>query len=125
MLIYDGLHYDSLAVSAFQGAPEELDITVFTIAGEHYGGRAPAGLLQLPRIGCALHVRAAPVRMPLCACTARLRHSHVSGASGAAPLCVLCCRPRHRGDHEGRSKAGEVLGPERARAAGITPTSSN
>lgn len=27
MLIYDGLHYDALAVSAFEGAPEELDIT--------------------------------------------------------------------------------------------------
>jgi hypothetical protein len=29
MLIYDGLHYDALAVSAFEGAPEELDITMF------------------------------------------------------------------------------------------------
>eukprot|EP00879_Flechtneria_rotunda_P011124 GHRR01011621.1.p1 GENE.GHRR01011621.1~~GHRR01011621.1.p1 ORF type:complete len:261 (+),score=91.75 GHRR01011621.1:25-783(+) len=28
MLIYDGLHYDALAVSAFEGAPEDLDITI-------------------------------------------------------------------------------------------------
>jgi hypothetical protein len=28
MLIYDGLHYDAMAVAAFEGAPEELDITV-------------------------------------------------------------------------------------------------
>lgn len=31
MLIYDGLHYDALAVSAFEGAPEELDITVLQV----------------------------------------------------------------------------------------------
>ncbi|KXZ49583.1 hypothetical protein GPECTOR_20g439 [Gonium pectorale] len=29
MLIYDGLHYDALAVAAFEGAPEELDVTLF------------------------------------------------------------------------------------------------
>eukprot|EP00883_Tetradesmus_obliquus_P014352 jgi/Sobl393_1/7395/SZX61668.1 len=28
LLIYDGLHYDAMAVAAFEGAPEELDITV-------------------------------------------------------------------------------------------------
>ena len=33
MLIYDGLHYDSLAVGAFEGAPEELDITVLRVRG--------------------------------------------------------------------------------------------
>jgi len=31
MLIYDGLHYDALAVAAFEGAPEELDITVLQV----------------------------------------------------------------------------------------------
>jgi len=31
MLIYDGLHYDALAVAAFDGAPEELDITVMQV----------------------------------------------------------------------------------------------
>lgn len=29
MLIYDGLHYDALAVAAFENAPEELDATIF------------------------------------------------------------------------------------------------
>eukprot|EP00798_Chlamydomonas_sp_ICE-L_P022763 gene22763-29931_t len=29
MLLYDGLHYDAIAISAFDGAPEELDITIF------------------------------------------------------------------------------------------------
>ncbi|KAG1656459.1 hypothetical protein FOA52_005890 [Chlamydomonas sp. UWO 241] len=33
MLIYDGLHYDALAVSAFDGAPEELDVTIFSPLG--------------------------------------------------------------------------------------------
>eukprot|EP00775_Hariotina_reticulata_P003080 gene3080-3359_t len=33
MLIYDGLHYDALAVAAFDGAPEDLDITVLQAAG--------------------------------------------------------------------------------------------
>ncbi len=28
MLIYDGLHYDAMAVAAFEGAPEELDVTI-------------------------------------------------------------------------------------------------
>jgi hypothetical protein len=31
MLIYDGLHYDAMAVAAFEGAPEELDITVLQV----------------------------------------------------------------------------------------------
>jgi ubiquitin thioesterase OTU1 len=31
MLIYDGLHYDALAVSAFEGAPEDMDITVMQV----------------------------------------------------------------------------------------------
>ncbi|XP_057735678.1 OVARIAN TUMOR DOMAIN-containing deubiquitinating enzyme 2-like [Arachis stenosperma] len=31
MLIYDGLHYDALAVSPFEGAPEDFDQTIFTV----------------------------------------------------------------------------------------------
>lgn len=31
MLIYDGLHYDALAVSAFEGAPEDMDVTVYKV----------------------------------------------------------------------------------------------
>jgi hypothetical protein len=31
MLIYDGLHYDAMAVAAFEGAPEDLDITVVQV----------------------------------------------------------------------------------------------
>ncbi|XP_068668814.1 OVARIAN TUMOR DOMAIN-containing deubiquitinating enzyme 2-like [Aristolochia californica] len=31
MLIYDGLHYDSLAISPFDGAPEEFDQTIFAV----------------------------------------------------------------------------------------------
>lgn len=33
LLIYDGLHYDALAVAAFEGAPEELDVTMFPPVG--------------------------------------------------------------------------------------------
>lgn len=33
MVIYDGLHYDALAVAAFEGAPEELDVTAFPASG--------------------------------------------------------------------------------------------
>ncbi|KAG2488512.1 hypothetical protein HYH03_013015 [Edaphochlamys debaryana] len=29
LLLYDGLHYDAMAVAAFEGAPEELDVTRF------------------------------------------------------------------------------------------------
>lgn len=29
MLLYDGLHYDALAVAAFANAPEELDVTIY------------------------------------------------------------------------------------------------
>lgn len=32
MLLYDGLHYDALAVSPCPGAPEDLDITIFDTA---------------------------------------------------------------------------------------------
>ncbi|CAA0806490.1 OTU-like cysteine protease family protein [Striga hermonthica] len=31
MLIYDGIHYDALAMSPFEGAPEEFDQTVFAV----------------------------------------------------------------------------------------------
>ncbi|KAE9596360.1 putative ubiquitinyl hydrolase 1 [Lupinus albus] len=31
MLIYDGLHYDALAMSPFDGAPEEFDQTIFAV----------------------------------------------------------------------------------------------
>lgn len=34
MLIYDGLHYDSLAVAAFDGAPDDLDITILQVFPE-------------------------------------------------------------------------------------------
>jgi hypothetical protein len=43
MVIYDGLHYDALAVSAFQGAPEELDITVLRVRGNLYLHKAARG----------------------------------------------------------------------------------
>jgi ubiquitin thioesterase OTU1 len=33
MVLYDGLHYDALAVAAFEGAPEELDVTAFPTSG--------------------------------------------------------------------------------------------
>ncbi|XP_072954354.1 OVARIAN TUMOR DOMAIN-containing deubiquitinating enzyme 2 [Typha angustifolia] len=31
MLLYDGLHYDALAMSPFEGAPEEFDQTIFPV----------------------------------------------------------------------------------------------
>ena len=31
MVIYDGLHYDALALAAYEGAPERLDETMFTV----------------------------------------------------------------------------------------------
>ncbi|GIL68472.1 hypothetical protein Vafri_21747 [Volvox africanus] len=33
LLMYDGLHYDAMAVAAFEGAPEELDVTMFRPGG--------------------------------------------------------------------------------------------
>jgi ubiquitin thioesterase OTU1 len=33
MLLYDGLHYDALAVAAYDGAPEQLDVTVIPASG--------------------------------------------------------------------------------------------
>ncbi|TXG67777.1 hypothetical protein EZV62_009052 [Acer yangbiense] len=34
MLIYDGLHYDALAMSPFDGAPEEFDQTIFHVRSD-------------------------------------------------------------------------------------------
>ncbi|EIE18214.1 OTU-domain-containing protein [Coccomyxa subellipsoidea C-169] len=47
MLIYDGLHYDALAVAAFEGAPEDVDITMFDTHGSEADsiGRAAAELV--------------------------------------------------------------------------------
>ena len=33
LVIYDGLHYDALALAAYEGAPERLDETMFTVGG--------------------------------------------------------------------------------------------
>ncbi|BDA47793.1 probable ubiquitin thioesterase OTU1 at C-terminar half [Coccomyxa sp. Obi] len=47
MLIYNGLHYDALAVAAFEGAPEDVDITMFEAKGAEADaiGRAAAELV--------------------------------------------------------------------------------
>ncbi|KAM1100933.1 hypothetical protein ACFX13_007467 [Malus domestica] len=37
MLIYDGLHYDALAMSPFEGAPEEFDQTIFAVHNSSIG----------------------------------------------------------------------------------------
>ncbi|WOL17777.1 ubiquitin thioesterase OTU1 [Canna indica] len=34
MLIYDGLHYDALAMSPYDGAPEEFDQTIFPVRSD-------------------------------------------------------------------------------------------
>ncbi|KAI8463490.1 MAG: OTU-domain-containing protein [Monoraphidium minutum] len=46
MLIYDGLHYDAMALAAFQGAPEQLDVTVLQVGSEQEAA-ASAGAAQL------------------------------------------------------------------------------
>jgi hypothetical protein len=38
MLLYDGLHYDAMAVAAFDGAPEELDVTILQVCGVQQRG---------------------------------------------------------------------------------------
>ncbi|KAI5334015.1 hypothetical protein L3X38_024148 [Prunus dulcis] len=37
LLIYDGLHYDALAMSPFEGAPEEFDQTIFAVKDSTIG----------------------------------------------------------------------------------------
>uniref|UniRef100_A0A5B7A8B7 Ubiquitin thioesterase OTU n=3 Tax=Davidia involucrata TaxID=16924 RepID=A0A5B7A8B7_DAVIN len=37
MLIYDGLHYDALAMSPFDGAPEDVDLTIFAVKNRTIG----------------------------------------------------------------------------------------
>ncbi|KAG6535917.1 hypothetical protein ZIOFF_000948 [Zingiber officinale] len=34
MLIYDGLHYDALAMSPYDGVPEEFDQTIFFVISD-------------------------------------------------------------------------------------------
>ncbi|KAL3824626.1 hypothetical protein ACJIZ3_020655 [Penstemon smallii] len=38
MLIYDGFHYDALAMSPFEGAPEEFDQTIFDVQNDRTVG---------------------------------------------------------------------------------------
>ncbi|XP_065862378.1 OVARIAN TUMOR DOMAIN-containing deubiquitinating enzyme 2 [Euphorbia lathyris] len=47
MLIYDGLHYDSLAMSPFEGAPEEFDQTIFGVQKDRTIGPAERLALNL------------------------------------------------------------------------------
>ncbi|KAL5735937.1 hypothetical protein ACOSQ2_030725 [Xanthoceras sorbifolium] len=47
MLIYDGLHYDALAMSPFDGAPEEFDQTIFPVRSDRTIGPAEGLALNL------------------------------------------------------------------------------
>ncbi|KAI3849042.1 hypothetical protein MKX03_011485 [Papaver bracteatum] len=49
MLIYDGLHYDALALSPFEGAPEEFDMTVFPVHKDRTIGPVEELALNLAR----------------------------------------------------------------------------
>ncbi|KAL5804149.1 hypothetical protein ACOSQ3_030949 [Xanthoceras sorbifolium] len=47
ILIYDGLHYDALAMSPFDGAPEEFDQTIFPVRSDRTIGPAEGLALNL------------------------------------------------------------------------------
>ncbi|KAJ4833022.1 OTU protein [Turnera subulata] len=47
MLIYDGLHYDALAMSPAEGAPEEFDQTIFHVRSDRTIGPAEGLALNL------------------------------------------------------------------------------
>ncbi|GJX15576.1 ubiquitin thioesterase OTU1 [Tanacetum coccineum] len=47
MLIYDGLHYDSLAMSPADGAPEEFDQTIFAVTSDRTIGTFESLALNL------------------------------------------------------------------------------
>ncbi|XP_054819543.1 OVARIAN TUMOR DOMAIN-containing deubiquitinating enzyme 2 [Prosopis cineraria] len=49
MLIYDGLHYDALAVSPSVGAPEEFDQTIFVVQRDRSIGRVERLALDFVR----------------------------------------------------------------------------
>ncbi|GLT62093.1 hypothetical protein SLA2020_347570 [Shorea laevis] len=49
MLIYDGLHYDALAMSPFEGAPEEFDQTIFAVRKDRTIGPVERLVLNLAR----------------------------------------------------------------------------
>ncbi|KAL6541132.1 OTU protein [Orobanche minor] len=49
MLIYDGLHYDALAMSPFEGAPEEFDQTIFAVLKDHTFGSVEGLTVNLIR----------------------------------------------------------------------------
>ncbi|AQK60465.1 OTU-like cysteine protease family protein [Zea mays] len=49
MLIYDGLHYDALAMSPAEGAPEEFDQTIFPVNHDRSIGPAEGLALNLVR----------------------------------------------------------------------------
>ncbi|GFH16327.1 ubiquitin thioesterase OTU1, partial [Haematococcus lacustris] len=47
MLLYDGLHYDSLAVAAFEGAPEELDTRILDLSSPRQLAMVEEGATKL------------------------------------------------------------------------------
>ncbi|CAI9787819.1 unnamed protein product [Fraxinus pennsylvanica] len=49
MLIYDGLHYDALAMSPVEGAPEEFDQTIFPVLADRTVGPVERLALNLVR----------------------------------------------------------------------------
>ena len=51
MLVYDGIHYDALALSPYKDAPEELDQTVYNPLSEE-GQLLTYGAVQLVRSRC-------------------------------------------------------------------------
>ncbi|GFP87147.1 ubiquitin thioesterase otu1 [Phtheirospermum japonicum] len=49
MLMYDGLHYDALAMSPFEGAPGEFDKTIFVVRKDRTVGPVEGLTLNLVR----------------------------------------------------------------------------
>lgn len=62
MLIYDGLHYDALAIAADYGAPSDADITIFdprdsdAAAILEAADKLVAEVHYLPRMCCGLPI---------------------------------------------------------------------
>lgn len=88
MLIYDGLHYDALAVSAFEGAPEDMDITVMQVSS-----RAGYGVHQLAQ-PLEQGECPAPRRVGACVassrCTQLLLTSCMQSDVKSGALCCVC-----------------------------------
>jgi hypothetical protein len=93
MVIYDGLHYDALAIAAYEGAPEALDVTVIPSSGPRTDMVMEVGGVDSSDKNCPLHSNDVPALAGLAGLVKVERGlDQAARVAGASLVHVVCQR---------------------------------